>query len=96
MLCKGDHIIKDCHGIPKVLEVWSTGSHQPLSSAFGDHAGDKPSTRDSKTHGKKGKVKLPCTLCKGNNPIHLFLYMYEASEVLDNLDSSQPRLLTVY
>ena len=39
--------------------MWSTGSHWPLSSASGDHAGDKPSTNNSKVHGKKGKVKFP-------------------------------------
>jgi hypothetical protein len=27
-LCKGDHLLKDCPGIPVVVEVWSQG-HQP-------------------------------------------------------------------
>lgn len=71
MLCKGDHLLRDCFGIPKVLEVWSTSSHQPLSSTSGNHASDKSSTNDSKVHGKKCKVKFPCKLHEGNHPIHL-------------------------
>lgn len=90
MLCKGDHLLRHCPGIPKVLEVWSIGSHRPLSSASGDHAGDKPLAGDSKVHGKKGKVKFPCKLCEGNHPIHLCPYMDEASKVLENLTASQP------
>ena len=78
MLCKGDHLLRDCLGIPKVLEVWSTGSQQPLSSASGDHAGDKPSTSIHKVHRKKGKVKFPYRLCEGNHFIHLCPYMDEA------------------
>ena len=78
MLCKGDHLLRNCHGIPKVLEVSSIGSHQPFSSAFGDHVGDKPSPSDSKVHGKKGKVKFPCRLCEWNHHIHLFPCMDEA------------------
>lgn len=27
-VCKGDHFLINCHGIPKVLEVWSNNSHQ--------------------------------------------------------------------
>ena len=51
-ICKGDHLLWEFHGIPKILEVWSIGSHQPLSSTSRDHAGDKPSTSDNKDHGK--------------------------------------------
>jgi hypothetical protein len=87
---------ENCPGIPKVLEVWSTGSHRPLSSASGDHAGDKPSTSNSKVHGKKGKVKFPCKLCEGNHPIHLCPLMDEASKELENLTASQPHLPTGY
>ena len=80
MLCKGDHLLQNCLGIPKVLDVWSTGSHQPLSSTFDDNVGDKPSTSNSKSHGKKGKVKFPYKLCEGNHPIHLFPLLDEASK----------------
>lgn len=71
-LCKGDHFLRDFPSIPKVLEVLSTGSHHALSLAFGDHAGDKPSTSDHKAHRKKGKVKFPYRLCEWNHHVHLF------------------------
>ena len=28
MLCKGDHLLRDCPGIPKVLEAWSDKTHK--------------------------------------------------------------------
>lgn len=96
ILFKGDHLLRHCLGIPKVLEVWHIGSYRPSSLASGDHAGDKPSTSDSKIHGKKGKVKFPYKLCEGNHPIHLCTYMNEASKVLDNLKTSQSCLPTSY
>ena len=96
MLCKGDQLLRYCFSIPKVLEVWSIGSDQPSSSTSGDHASDKPSTSDSKLHGKKGKVKFTCKLCEGNHPINLITYMDEDSKVLENLTASQPRLPTSY
>lgn len=86
MLCKGDHILWNCPGIPKFLGVWSIGSHRPLSSEPGDHAGEKPST--CKVHGKKGKVKFCCKLCEGNHPIHLCTLMNEASKELEKLIAS--------
>jgi hypothetical protein len=30
-LCKGSHILKDCPGLSKVIEVWSTHPDQPMS-----------------------------------------------------------------
>lgn len=78
----------DFPGIPQVLEVWL--SHCPLSSAFRDLVGDKPSTSDSTIHGKKGKVKFPYILYEGNYPIHLCPYLDEAPKVLENLRASQP------
>lgn len=94
MLWKGDHLLGDCPGILQVLEVWSMGSHHPLLSAFADHVGDKPSTRNNKVHGKKGKIKFPYRFCEGNHQIHLCLYMDEASKVLESLISSQQQLPT--
>ncbi len=85
MLCKCDHLLRDCHGIPKILEVWSTGSHQPLSSTSRDSAFDQLCTSDSKVHGKKGKVKFPCKLREGSHPIHLYPYMDETSKVFETL-----------
>jgi hypothetical protein len=40
-LCKGDHFLRDCLSIPKVLEMWSS-----VSSASARHVGDAPSTSD--------------------------------------------------
>jgi len=81
MLCKGNHLLRNCLDIPKVFELWSIGSHQPFSLALGDDAGSyKPST--SKAHGKNGKVKFPL--------------MDEGSKELENLTSSQPCLSVGY
>lgn len=96
MLCKGDHLLWNCPSIPKVLEVWSTSPHRPLSSTFGHHASDKPSTSNSKSHGKKGNVKFMSKLCEGNHPIHLCHLMDEDSKELENLTISQPNLPTRY
>jgi hypothetical protein len=40
-LCKGDHLLRDCPGLTKVLEVWSAGPHQPVSSTSRHHASNK-------------------------------------------------------
>ena len=63
-----------------------------MSSTYEDHVGDTPSTSDSKVHGQKGKVKLPCRLCEGNHPIHLCPYLDEAKKVLDNRPVSPQQL----
>jgi hypothetical protein len=39
-LCKGSHLLKDCPGLSKVIEVWSTHPRQPMSSASEQHADD--------------------------------------------------------
>ena len=54
-LCKGDHFLIGCRGIPKVLEVWSKNSYQLIVD---------PSTSDCEVPKKKGKVRFPCRLCK--------------------------------
>ena len=51
MLCKGDQILQDCPGIPKVLEVWSDGRFS-LPLASGSHIGGTSSTSNDKTHKK--------------------------------------------
>jgi hypothetical protein len=33
-LCKGSRILKDCPGLCKVIEVWFTHPHQPMSSTY--------------------------------------------------------------
>ena len=82
-LCKGDHFLINCPGIPKVLEVWSEKSHQ-LSI--------DPSTCDSQVPGKKGKVRFPCKLCKGSHQTHIFPQMGEASKSLENLTVPQQEI----
>jgi hypothetical protein len=44
-LCKGIHLLKDCPGLPKVIEVWSTHPCQPTSLASEQHANNSQSTR---------------------------------------------------
>jgi hypothetical protein len=56
-LCKGDHLLRDFPGIPKVLEMWSL-----VSSAYARHVGDVPSTSDVQVGKKKTTVKFPCML----------------------------------
>jgi hypothetical protein len=56
-ICKGDHFLRDCLGIPKVLEVWSSTSSAPVV-----HASDTPSTSDVKVSKNNTTVKFPCML----------------------------------
>jgi len=37
-LCKGDHLLRDCLGIPRIIEAWSHDLARPSSSseAHGD------------------------------------------------------------
>jgi hypothetical protein len=79
-LCKGDHFLRDCPGLIKVLEMWSSTS----STSVG-HADDTPSTSDVQVGKKKKIVKFPCMLCKGNHHSHLFPRMDEASSLLEKL-----------
>jgi hypothetical protein len=79
-LCKGDHFLRDCPGIPKVLKMWSS-----TSSASTIHVGDTPSTSNVKVGKKKTTVKFPCMLCKGDHYSHLCPHMDEASSLLDKL-----------
>jgi hypothetical protein len=79
-LCKGDHFLRDCPSIPKVLEMWSS-----MSSASASHADDTPSTSDLQVHKKKTTVKFPCMLCKGENYSHLCPRMDKASSLLEKL-----------
>jgi hypothetical protein len=58
MIFKGDHLLKDFHGIPKILEVWYQGSQQPMSSTIIVHAGENPSTDNHWDGGKKGQVNI--------------------------------------
>ena len=51
MLCKGDHLLRDCPEIPKVLKAWSNG-HPSLPLASGSQIGGTSSTSHDKTHEK--------------------------------------------
>jgi hypothetical protein len=90
-ICKGEHLLKDFPGIPKVVEVWSEVP-QPVSSTTASHVGDKPSTSDNIVRSKKGKVNFPFLLCKDMHRSYLFPRMDEASYLLENIVDSQQEL----
>jgi len=85
-LCKEDHLLRDCPGIPRILDVWSRDPARP-SSSRGD---------DTLSIGKGkgiGKVHFPCRLCEGNHPLHLCPLMDKAASVLESLSAPSPQLL---
>jgi hypothetical protein len=95
-LCKGNHLLKDCPGLPKVIEAWSTHPRQPMSSASEQHADDLPSTSHDTVGKKKSRVKFPCMLCKGSHLNHLCPHMDEASKLLEDMTVSHPQLPAAY
>jgi hypothetical protein len=95
-LCKCSHLLKDCPGLSKVIEVWSTHPRQPMSSASEQHADDLPSTSHDNVGKKNSRVKFPCILCKGSHLTHLCPCMEEASKLLEDMTVSQPQLLAAY
>jgi hypothetical protein len=95
-LCKGSHLLKDFPGLSKVIEVWSTHPHQPMSSASEQHVDDPPSTSHDTIGKKKSRVKFPCMLCKGSHLTHLCPHMDEASKLLEDMTVSQPQLPAAY
>jgi hypothetical protein len=84
---QGDHLLRDCPGIPRVLEVWSHDPARPSSSSEA-HGDATLSTGNGK---KKGKIRIPCRLCEGNHPLHLCPLMDKAS-VLESLTAPSPQL----
>jgi hypothetical protein len=56
-ICKGDHFLRDCPGIPNVLEVWSSIALDPIG-----HASDTLTTSDIQVNKKKTIVKFSCML----------------------------------
>ena len=88
-LCKDDHLLRDCPGIPKVLEVWSHDPARPSSSSKA-HGHATLSVGNGK---KKGKIRFPCKLCEGHHALHLCPLMDKASAVLESLTASSPQLL---
>jgi hypothetical protein len=95
-LCKGSHLLKDCLGLPKVIEAWSTHPHQPMLLASEQHADDLPSTSHDTVEKKKSRVKFLCMLCKGSHLTHLCPCMDEASKLLEDMAISQPQLPAAY
>jgi hypothetical protein len=95
-LCKGSHLLKDCPGLPKVIEVWSTHPRQPMSSASEQHVDDFPSTSHDIVGKKKSRAKFPCMLCKGSHLTHLCPHMEEALKLLEDMTVSQPQLPAAY
>jgi hypothetical protein len=95
-LCKGSHLLKDCPGLPKVIEVWSTHPRQPMSLASEQHVDDFPSTSQDIVGKKKSRAKFPCMLCKGSHLTHLCPHMEEALKLLEDMTVSQPQLPAAY
>jgi hypothetical protein len=95
-LCKGSHIIKDCPGLSKVIEAWSTHPRQTMSLSSEQHADDPPSTSHDTVGKKKSRFKFPCMLFKGSHLTHLFPHMDEASKLLEEMTVSQPQLPAAY
>jgi hypothetical protein len=95
-LCKGIHLLKDCPGLSKVIEAWSTHPRQPMSLASEQHVDDFPSTSHDTVGKKKSRVKFLCMLCKGSHLTHLFPCMDEASKLLEDMIVSQPQLPAAY
>jgi hypothetical protein len=95
-LCKGIHLLKDCPGLSKVVEAWSTHPRRPMSSASEQHVDDFPSTSLDIVGKKKSRVKFPCMLCKGSHLTHLFPCMDAASKLLEDMTVSQPQLPAAY
>jgi hypothetical protein len=95
-LCKGSHLLKECPGLSKVIEAWSTHPHQPMLLASEQHADDLLSTSHDTVGKKKSRVKFPCMLCKGSHLTHLFPCMDKASKLLEDMTVSQPQLPAGY
>jgi hypothetical protein len=95
-LCKGSHLLKECPGLSKVIEVWSTHPRQPIALASEQHADGLPSTSHDIVGKKKSRVKFPCMLCKGSHLTHLCPCMDEASKLLEDMTVSQPQLPATY
>jgi hypothetical protein len=95
-LCQGSHLLKECPGLSKVIESWSTHPHQPMSSASEQHTDDLPSTSHNTIGKKKSRVKFLCMLCKGSHLTQLCPHLDEASKLLEDMTVSQPQLPAAY
>jgi hypothetical protein len=95
-ICKGIHLLKECPGLSKVIEAWSTHPRQPMSLASEQHVDDFPSTSHDLVGKKKSRAKFPCMLCKGIHLTHLCPHMEEASKFLEDMTVSQPQFPAAY
>ena len=91
-LCKEDHLLRDCLGIHRVLEVWSRDPAHPSSSSE-SHDDATLSIGDGKG---KWKIRFPCRLCEGHHPLHLCPLMDKASSVFGSLTTPSPQLPVGY
>jgi hypothetical protein len=87
-ICKGSHLLKECPGLSKVIEAWSTHPCQPMSLSSKQHVDEFPSTSQDIVGKKKSRVKFPCMLCKGSHINHLCPHMDEASKLLEDMTIS--------
>jgi len=95
-ICKGDHLLRDFPGLTKVLEVRSTGTHNPVSSTSGHHVGDNPSNSENKVRSNKGRVNIHYMLCRDMHRTHLCPRMDEYLCLLEDMIVPQPQLTTTY
>jgi hypothetical protein len=81
-------ICKECPGLSKVIEVWSTHPDQPMSSASEQHTDDLLSTIHDMVGKNKSRVKFPCKLCKGSHLTHILPHMDKALKSLEDMTIS--------
>jgi hypothetical protein len=93
---KGNHLLKDCPGLSKVIEAWSTHPRHPMSSSSAQHDDDLPLTSQDTIWNKKSRVKFPCRLCRGSHQTHLLPRMDEASKFMKDMTISQPQFPAAY
>jgi hypothetical protein len=87
-LCKGSHLLKECPGLSKVIEAWSTHPCQPMLLASERHPDDFSLTSHDIVGKKKSIAKFLCMLCKGSHITHIFPHMEEASKFLEDMTVS--------
>ena len=56
IICKGDHLLKDCPGLSKVLGMWSQNSEPPMWLVSGHHTNDTPLTMWLRVKKVKSKI----------------------------------------
>ena len=67
-----------------------------MSSVYGHHTNDPPSTSDSLVNNRKGKVRNPCFLYKDMHFTYLCPLMDEDSKLLEDITIPRKQLPTGY